>query len=37
MSLDLGTIEGLVSNLLMFGPGLALFAGVYLLRRGGHL
>lgn len=37
MFLNLGTIDGLISNLFLFGPGLALFVGVYVLRRGGHL
>ncbi len=35
MSFDLGNLDGLISNLFTFGPGIALFFGVRtLVRRG---
>ena len=35
MYLDLGTLDGLISNLFLFGPGIVLFFGVRtLIRRG---
>ena len=35
MYLDLGTIEGLISNLFLFGPAVVAVAGIrHLIRRG---
>lgn len=35
MNFDLGTVDGLIGNLFVFGPGIALFAGIRtLIRRG---
>jgi hypothetical protein len=35
MYLDLGTIDGLISNAFLFGPAIALMSGViYLARKG---
>lgn len=35
MTFDLGTIDGIVSNVFLFGPGIALMLGVrHLIRKG---
>lgn len=35
MTIDLGTVDGLIGNVFLFGPGIALMFGVrYLARRG---
>ena len=35
MTFDPGTIDGLISNVFLFGPGIALFFGTWtLIRRG---